>query len=163
VRLTQSFYELRTASNSVSITRLPLDPELLSELFEKLPSEVFEQLTHNRGKQTGARAERTKEWAFARTLASDAGEEVWTGLPRIERLSNALPARPKNVYAAAAAAIRCFLDHPILELSSNAAENAIGPVALGQKDRWPKKVENTLFEKAVREAALRVKARAKND
>ena len=33
--------------DSVSITRLPLDPELLSELFDKLPSEVFEQLTDN--------------------------------------------------------------------------------------------------------------------
>ena len=48
-------------SNSVSITRLPLDPELLNELFEKLPSEVFEQLTHNWGKQTEALARNEKE------------------------------------------------------------------------------------------------------
>ena len=48
-------------SNSVSITRLPLDPELLSELFEKLPSEVFEQLTHNWRKQPEAGAQNEKE------------------------------------------------------------------------------------------------------
>jgi hypothetical protein len=31
-------------SNSVSNTRLPLDPKLLGELIEKLPNEVIEQL-----------------------------------------------------------------------------------------------------------------------
>jgi hypothetical protein len=31
----------------VSIARLPLDPELLGELLEKLPNEVIEQLTLN--------------------------------------------------------------------------------------------------------------------
>ncbi len=30
--------------------------------------------------------------------------------------------------------LTCFLDHPILELSTNAAENAIRPVALGRKN-----------------------------
>jgi hypothetical protein len=48
-------------SNSVSTTRLSLDPELLSELFEKLPSGVSEQLTHNRGKQTEALVRNEKE------------------------------------------------------------------------------------------------------
>jgi hypothetical protein len=48
-------------SNSVSITRISLDPELLSELFEKLPRGVFEQLTHNRGTQTEALVRNEKE------------------------------------------------------------------------------------------------------
>ena len=30
--------------------------------------------------------------------------------------------------------LTCFLDHPILELSNNAAENAIRPVVLGRKN-----------------------------
>jgi hypothetical protein len=54
--VTQSCEELRTMSNSVSITRLPLDPELLGELIERLPNEVFEQLTHNWGRQSGTLA-----------------------------------------------------------------------------------------------------------
>jgi hypothetical protein len=48
-------------SKPVLITRLPLDPDLLSELFDRLPSEAFEQLTHNWGKQTEARARNDKE------------------------------------------------------------------------------------------------------
>jgi hypothetical protein len=48
-------------SNSVSITRLPLDPELLGQFVEKLPSAVIEQLTHNLGKQSEALTRSEKE------------------------------------------------------------------------------------------------------
>jgi hypothetical protein len=43
-------------SSSGSITPLPLDPELLGKLLEKVPAAVIEQLTHNWRKQTEALA-----------------------------------------------------------------------------------------------------------
>ena len=58
-------------SNSVSIARLPLDPELLGELIEKLPNEVIEQLTHKgESKLETLVREGKRESAFA----SDAGD-----------------------------------------------------------------------------------------
>jgi hypothetical protein len=48
-------------SSSSSITPLPLDPELLGELVEKLPAGVIEQLTDNWQKQTEALARSEKE------------------------------------------------------------------------------------------------------
>jgi len=51
-------------SSSDSITPLPLDPELLGELREKVPGAVIEQLTDNWQKQTEAlaRRKRTSGW-----------------------------------------------------------------------------------------------------
>jgi hypothetical protein len=45
-------------SSSDAITPLPLDPELLGELREKVPGAVIEQLTDNWQKQTEALARR---------------------------------------------------------------------------------------------------------
>ena len=55
-------------SSAGSITPLPLDPELLGALVEKLPTEVIEQLTHNWQKQTEALARSEKENRLLREL-----------------------------------------------------------------------------------------------
>jgi hypothetical protein len=59
-------------SSSGSITPLPLDPELLGELLEKLAAEVIEQLTHNWRKQSEALARSEKEnrllWELLRLM-----------------------------------------------------------------------------------------------
>jgi hypothetical protein len=47
---------------------LPLDPELLGELREKLPAAVIEQLTHHWRKQTEALAQSQKENRLLREL-----------------------------------------------------------------------------------------------
>jgi hypothetical protein len=47
-------------SSSSSITPLPLDPELLGKLLEKVPAEIIEQLTHNWRQQTEALARSEK-------------------------------------------------------------------------------------------------------
>ncbi len=54
--------------SSDSITPLPLDPELLRELLQKLPVEVTEQLTNNWRKQTDALARSQKENRLLREL-----------------------------------------------------------------------------------------------
>jgi hypothetical protein len=54
--------------NSNSITPLPLDPELLKEFIEKLPTGVVEQLTNNWRKQTEALARSEKENRLLREL-----------------------------------------------------------------------------------------------
>jgi transposase len=50
------------------MTPLPLDPELLGELLEKVPVEVIEQLTQNWRKQTEALARSQKEHRLLREL-----------------------------------------------------------------------------------------------
>jgi F420-0:gamma-glutamyl ligase len=55
-------------SSSSSITPLPLDPELLGQLLEKLPAEVIEQLTNNWQKQAEALARSEKENRLLREL-----------------------------------------------------------------------------------------------
>jgi transposase len=55
-------------SSSGSITPLPLDPELLGELLEKVPAAVIEQLTHNWRTQTEALAQSQKENRLLREL-----------------------------------------------------------------------------------------------
>jgi hypothetical protein len=55
-------------SGSSSITPLPLDPELLGELLQKVPAEVIEQLTHNWRKQTEALAQSQKENRLLRLM-----------------------------------------------------------------------------------------------
>jgi hypothetical protein len=72
-------------SNSGSITPLPLDPELLGELLEKVPAEVIEQLTHNWQKQTEALAQSQKENRLLRELLRLMRVEKYG--PASERLS----------------------------------------------------------------------------
>ena len=55
-------------SSSDAITPLPLDPELLDELVEKLPARVIDQLTHNWQKQTEALARSERENRLLREL-----------------------------------------------------------------------------------------------
>ncbi len=73
-------------SNSGSITPLPLDPELLGELLEKVPAEVIEQLTHNWQKQTEALAQSQKENRLLRELLRLLRVEKYG--PASERLSD---------------------------------------------------------------------------
>ena len=72
--------------NSDSITPLPLDPELLGELLEKVPAEVIEQLTHNWRKQTEALARSEKENRLLRELLRLMRVEKYG--PASERLSD---------------------------------------------------------------------------
>ena len=62
--------------NSVLITRLALDPEPFDELVEKLPSEVFEQLTHNWGKESEMLARGEKEKLHWHAIAAEWGNVV---------------------------------------------------------------------------------------
>jgi transposase len=73
-------------SSSGSITPLPLDPELLGKLLEKLPAEVIEQLTHNWQKQTEALARSEKENRLLRELLRLMRVEKYG--PASERLSD---------------------------------------------------------------------------
>jgi len=73
-------------SSSGSITPLPLDPELLGELREKVPAEVIEQLTHNWRKQTEALARSQKENRLLRELLRLMRVEKYG--PASERLSD---------------------------------------------------------------------------
>ena len=73
-------------SNSGSITPLPLDPELLGELLEKVPAEVIKQLTHNWQKQTEALARSQKENRLLRELLRLMRVEKYG--PASERLSD---------------------------------------------------------------------------
>jgi transposase len=73
-------------SNSGSITPLPLDPELLGELREKVPDEVIKQLTHNWQKQTEALAQSQKENRLLRELLRLMRVEKYG--PASERLSD---------------------------------------------------------------------------
>ena len=72
--------------SSGSITPLPLDPELLEELVEKLPAGVIEQLTHNWQKQTEALARSEKENRLLRELLRLMRVEKYG--PASERLSD---------------------------------------------------------------------------
>jgi hypothetical protein len=72
--------------DSVSITRLPLDPELLGQLVEKLSSEVIEQLTHNWGEQTEALVRSGEENRLLRELLRLMRVEKYR--PASERLSD---------------------------------------------------------------------------
>jgi transposase len=73
-------------SNSGSITPLPLDPELLGELRDKVPDEVIKQLTHNWQKQTEALAQSQKENRLLRELLRLMRVEKYG--PASERLSD---------------------------------------------------------------------------
>jgi hypothetical protein len=73
-------------SSSGSITPLPLDPELLGELLEKVPAEVIEQLTHTWRKQTEALAQSQKENRLLRELLRLMRVEKYG--PASERLSD---------------------------------------------------------------------------
>jgi hypothetical protein len=57
--------------SSDSLTPLPLDPELLGDLIEKLPGRVIEQLTHNWQKQTEALAR--SDHNLIQSLGAEAG------------------------------------------------------------------------------------------
>jgi hypothetical protein len=72
-------------SSSSSTTPLPLDPELLEELVEKLPAGVIEQLTHNWQKQTEALGRSEKENRLLRELLRLVRVEKYG--PASERLS----------------------------------------------------------------------------
>jgi transposase len=72
--------------SSDSITPLPLDPELLGQLVEKLPREAIEQLTHNWRKQTEALARSEKENRLLRELLRLMRVEKYG--PASERLSD---------------------------------------------------------------------------
>ena len=72
--------------SSDSLTPLPLDPELLGELIEKLPTGVIEQLTHNWQKQTEALARSEKENRLLRELLRLMRVEKYG--PASERLSD---------------------------------------------------------------------------
>jgi transposase len=72
--------------SSGSITPLPLDPELLGQLVEKLPREAIEQLTHNWRKQTEALARSEKENRLLRELLRLMRVEKYG--PASERLSD---------------------------------------------------------------------------
>jgi transposase len=72
--------------NSGSITPLPLDPELLGELLQKLPVEVTEQLTNNWRKQSDALARSQKENRLLRELLRLMRVEKYG--PASERLSD---------------------------------------------------------------------------
>jgi transposase len=72
--------------SSDSLTPLPLDPELLGELIEKLPGRVIEQLTHNWQKQTEALARSEKENRILRELLRLMRVEKYG--PASERLSD---------------------------------------------------------------------------
>ena len=63
-------------SNSVPITRLPLDPEQLGQLVEKLPGEVFEQLTHNSESKL-RRSRGGRQWMVRRDRSNKRGERAW--------------------------------------------------------------------------------------
>jgi len=73
-------------SSSGSLTPLPLDPELLGELFEKMPAEIIEQLTNNWQKQTEALARSQKENRLLRELLRLMRLEKYG--PASERLSD---------------------------------------------------------------------------
>jgi transposase len=73
-------------SSSDAITPLPLDPELLSELREKVPGAVIEQLTGNWQKQTEALARSQKENRLLRELLRLMRVEKYG--PASERLSD---------------------------------------------------------------------------
>ena len=73
-------------SSSGSITPLPLDPELLGELVEKLPVGVVEELTHNWQKQSEALARSEKENRLLRELLRLMRVEKYG--PASERLSD---------------------------------------------------------------------------
>ncbi len=73
-------------SSSSSITPLPLDPELLGQLLEKLPAEVIEQLTNNWQKQAEALARSEKENRLLRELLRLMRVEKYG--PASERLSD---------------------------------------------------------------------------
>ena len=73
-------------SNPDSIAPLPLDPEPLGELMEKLPAEVIKQLTHNWQKQTEALARSEKENRLLRELLRLMRVEKYG--PASERLSD---------------------------------------------------------------------------
>jgi transposase len=73
-------------SSSGLITPLPLDPELLGELLEKVPTEVIEQLTHSWRKQTEALAQSQKENRLLRELLRLMRVEKYG--PASERLSD---------------------------------------------------------------------------
>ena len=72
--------------SSDSLTPLPLDPELLGELIEKLPAGVIEQLTNNWQKQTEALARSEKENRLLRELLRLMRVEKYG--PASERLSD---------------------------------------------------------------------------
>jgi transposase len=73
-------------SSSDSVTPLPLDPELLGELREKVPAAVIEQLTDNWRKQTEALARSQKENRLLRELLRLMRVEKYG--PASERLSD---------------------------------------------------------------------------
>ena len=73
-------------SSSDSVTPLPLDPELLGELREKVPVAVIEQLTHHWRKQTEALARSQKENRLLRELLRLMRVEKYG--PASERLSD---------------------------------------------------------------------------
>jgi hypothetical protein len=73
-------------ANSSSITPLPLDPELLEQLLEKLPTGVIEQLTDNWQKQSEALARSEKENRLLRELLRLMRVEKYG--PASERLSD---------------------------------------------------------------------------
>jgi Transposase C of IS166 homeodomain len=73
-------------SRSGSITPLPLDPELLGKLLEKVPAEIIEQLTDNWRKQTEALAQSQKENRLLRELLRLMRVEKYG--PASERLSD---------------------------------------------------------------------------
>jgi transposase len=73
-------------SSSGSITSLPLEPELLGELLDKVPAEVIEQLTHNWRKQSEALARSEKENRLLRELLRLMRVEKYG--PASERLSD---------------------------------------------------------------------------
>jgi transposase len=73
-------------SSSDSITPIPLDPELLGELVEKLPARVIEQLTNNWRKQTEALARSERENRLLRELLRLMRVEKYG--PASERLSD---------------------------------------------------------------------------
>jgi transposase len=73
-------------SSSDSVTPLPLDPELLGELREKVPAAVIEQLTHHWRKQTEALARSQKENRLLRELLRLMRVEKYG--PASERLSD---------------------------------------------------------------------------
>jgi transposase len=73
-------------ANSSSITPLPLDPELLEQLLEKLPTGVIEQLTDDWQKQSEALARSEKENRLLRELLRLMRVEKYG--PASERLSD---------------------------------------------------------------------------
>jgi hypothetical protein len=94
---------------SDSITPLPLYPEMLGELVEKLPTGAIEQLTHKWQKQTEALAHSERENRLStRTLASDAAAIIEWGCE-----TNPLHRRNLSSLAESPSAIISLLSGPV--------------------------------------------------